>query len=102
MEKIKLKNKFIQNNIYNLYITFGTLPALYSQINVFLDKNPSYIWTRSGGTFISDKHFPNNLKFYKKFDGFNDVDFFDNQYKNIVEKINNIREENTNAHFNIF
>lgn len=41
-----------KEEVYNLYITFGTLPALYAQINLFYDLNPSYVWVRSGGGSI--------------------------------------------------
>lgn len=92
----------MDKTIYNIYITFGTLPALYAQMNVFLDNSDSYIWTRSGGTFIPEKNFPNNLKYYKKFDSFNDCAFFEEQFKDIIEILSEIVSKNQNIKLNIF
>lgn len=92
----------MDKTIYNIYITFGTLPALYAQMNVFLDNSDSYIWTRSGGTFIPEKNFPKNLKYYKKFDVFNDDVFFKEQFKEIKDKLCEIVFKNQNIKLNIF
>jgi len=92
----------VDKTIYNIYITFGTLPALYAQMNVFLDNSDSYVWTRSGGTFIPEKNFPNNLKYYKKFESFNDDTFFKEQFRDIKERLSEIVSENQNIKLNIF
>lgn len=92
----------LKNKTCNLYITFGTLPGLFSQINVFLDKTPSYVWVRSGGIFVSKEYFPDNLLSYKKFDGYNDADFFNYQYKDVIKTIVSIVKKNKDVTFNVF
>lgn len=90
------------SHIYNLYITFGTIPALYAQINVFLDKNPSYLWVRSGGHFDVNKlDVIDNLKYYHKFEGY-DMNFIKEQYKDVLNKIFEIKRNDSNAKFNIY
>ena len=39
------------SNIYNVYLTFGTIPSLYAQMNAYIDSNPSAIFARSDGYF---------------------------------------------------
>ena len=90
------------NNVYNLYITFGTIPALFAQINVFLDKKPSYVWVRSGGNFNpKDFHGLDNVKYYKKFNC-TDHDYIKEQYKDILKKIKFIKKNDKNAKFIIY
>ena len=89
------------DNICNLYITFGTLPALYAQMNIYLDSTPSYVWVRNGGYYNYKKNPPNNLKFYQKFDGCDDADFLNIQYRDITDKMNEIIQDNSKVKFNI-
>ena len=89
------------NNNYNLYIAFGTLPALFSQINIFLDKDPSYVWVRSAGNFSKKEYLINNLKYYYKFDC-SDLDYINNEYKDIEEQVKNILLNDKKARFTVF
>ena len=64
-------------NIYNLYITFGTIPCLYAQINLYYDNCPGYVWYRSGGHFnYNHKPALHNLKYHYKMIG-NDNDYLE-------------------------
>lgn len=90
------------SNIYNLYITFGTIPCLYSQVNIYYEKNPSYIWFRSGGHFdYNSNSVPENLKYYYHMCG-SDKDYINNHYKDIVKRIKKIKENDSKAKFNIY
>ena len=68
---------------YNVYLTFGTMPSLYSEMSVFLDKTPSFLFVRSAGNFDCScldklKH----VAFYYKFTG-GDLDYMTDQYKQV-------------------
>jgi hypothetical protein len=84
----------------NLYITFGTIPALYAQINSFLDKTPSYVWVRSAGSYTPENK-PDNLIYYHKFNC-TDFDYLTNKYLDIVHKINEINLSQPNVKFSVF
>lgn len=92
----------MKDTIFNLYITFGTLPCLYAQMNVFQDSNPSYIWAKNGGEFINKKYYSQNLIKYTKIDGFDDKTFLEKSYKLIEKEIIEIKKSTPNIKFNIY
>lgn len=84
------------------YLTFGTVPSLFSEMNIFLNKTPSYIFVRSGGKFdpscIKDlKH----VLFYHKFTG-GDMSYIEDQYKIVKDKILEAKSNNKNVKFIIY
>jgi hypothetical protein len=84
----------------NLYITFGTLPALFSQINLFIDKNDSYFWGRSVGDF-SFNNAPKNLKYFKILTC-TDKEFIETVYKDITSQIIRVLSRDKNSKFVIY
>lgn len=84
------------------YLTFGTVPSLFSEMNIFLNKTPSYIFVRSGGKFDSScikdlKH----VLFYHKFTG-GDTSYIEDQYNIVKEKIIEAKRNNQNVKFIIY
>ena len=88
------------NNIYNVYLTFGTIPSLYAQMNAYIDSNPSVIFARSDGYFDKSKN-PDNLIQYHKFVGY-DNDFLNNDYQLVVDALHDIKSKNKNARFVVY
>ena len=84
------------------YLTFGTVPSLFSEMNIFLNKTPSYIFVRSGGKFDPScikvlKH----VLFYHKFTG-GDMSYIEDQYKIVKDKILEAKSKNKNVKFIIY
>lgn len=87
---------------YNIYLTFGSIPLLYAQTNIFLDKSPSYIWYYRDNFFnINDKNVSDNLKYYHKINGF-DYDYMKFEYKDIIKKLKEIKNNDEDAMFTVF
>lgn len=86
-------------NSYNIFIAFGTLPSLYVQMRAVKEKNKkSYIWTRSCGYF--DPSSVTSIEYYCKLEGY-DSNFINGQCDEIIKKINEIKENDKKAYFNI-
>jgi hypothetical protein len=94
--------RFLNNNIYNVYIALGTMPALFSQINVFLDYTPSLLWVRMCGFLDKIKEKPENIISYNEFNDILDYDFNIEYYKNIVNRLEEIIKKDKNFFFNIY
>ena len=87
---------------YNIYLTFGSIPLLYAQTNIFLDKSPSYIWYYRDNFFnINDKNVSDNLKYYHKINGF-DYNYMKFEYKDIIKKLKEIKNNDEGALFTVF
>lgn len=90
-------------DIFNIYLTFGTVPSLYSQINMFLDKTPSYVFVRSSGNF--DSKAVKNLKHVKKYYQlplYDDVIYFEEEYKKVKDCIIESKKTNPKAKFKVY
>ena len=83
--------------IYNIYIAFGTIPKLYSKINILSNKVDSYAWFRleNKNNFSSE-----NLKYFNVLSE-RDIDFVKKDYIDIVNKIKDIQKKDKLALFNI-
>ena len=84
------------------YLTFGTIPSLFSEISIFLDDRPSYLFVRSSGDFNFDaiktlKH----VLGYHKFTG-GDKDYIEDQYSIVKEKILESKKRNKNSRFIVY
>ena len=87
---------------YNVYLTFGTMPSLYSEMSVFLDKTPSFLFVRSAGNFDCScldklKH----VAFYYKFTG-GDLDYMTDQYKQVRDILIKTKKNDHNAKFIVY
>lgn len=89
-------------NEYIFYITFGTIPALYAETKIFLDKAPSYLFVRSKGNF--DSKVVQNLEYVKSYYEFSgtDIDYICNQYHVIYQEIRKIKKNDNNAKFIVY
>ena len=89
-------------NKANLYIVFGGIPSLYAQINIFIDRTPSYVWVRRAGNFIPELG-PDNLMYYHAFKyGFTDFEYITDYYHDIVSKIIEIKKVNHDIKFTVY
>ena len=89
-------------NTIVFYLTFGTIPSLFSEISIFLDDRPSYLFVRSSGDFNPDAI--KNLKHvlgYHKFTG-GDKDYIEDQYSIVKEKILEAKKRNKNSRFIVY
>lgn len=85
------------SRVYNLYIAFGTIPKLYSKIDILNNKADSYAWFRfeNKNSFSSE-----NLKYFNILSE-RDIDFIKKDYIDIVNKIKDIQKKDKLALFNI-
>lgn len=90
------------NNIYNIYLTFGTIPSLYSEISILLDKIPSCLFVRSSGDFNFNylEKLDYVLNYYKFIGG--DQEYLNEGYKEVKNSLVEIKKKNENAKFNIY
>jgi hypothetical protein len=89
-------------NKVNLYIMIGTIPSLYAQINIFLDKTPSYIWLRNIDQFIPENEADNLIYSHEYGIYYSDYEYMSHGYMDIVNKINEIKKSNKEVKYNVF
>ena len=89
---------------YLIYLTFGTVPSLFSQINIFLDKRPSYVYVRSSGNFDSKvvKKLSHVLEYYQFSKAYGDPYYYKEEYKVVRDNIIKVKKKNPKAKFIVY
>ncbi len=98
-DKLK-KQRDAQTEVYDFYITLGTMPTLYATLNAYDNKNPNtYMWFYRGNT-ISYEHSADFIHYFPTQSTTNDKSTID--VKLIKQKVRDILDENPAAKFRLF
>jgi hypothetical protein len=88
-------NVGVNDAVYDIYVTLGTLPTLYAGLNTFTTDNKSYMWYARTGT-LDPTYLPKNVELYYPTFGIDEV-----IYK-FIDKVKELYESNPNAKFNLY
>ncbi len=92
----------MKTNVFNIYIAFGTLPSLFSKINIFINNNPSIIFVKNYTEFINEKNYPDNLVEYNIIKSKTDKEFIDKEIYEIRNKLSELYKTNKEMNFHIY
>ncbi|MDR3021258.1 MAG: hypothetical protein LBU60_01060 [Clostridiales bacterium] len=88
----------IDNNVQNIYVTFGTLPILYSILHIMTHSEPSYVYFGRVDTFDVTK-LPKNAQLIVP----QNVDYNPSQIVNFtIDAIHDIEQKNDQPFYNFF
>lgn len=88
------------NEVYDFYLTMGTMPTLYATLNAYQNKNPNtYMWFYRGNT-ISKQYSADYIHYFNSQSTTNKNSSTD--YKEIRNKVRDIFSKNPSAKFNLY
>ena len=83
---------YAQAEVYDFYLTLGTMPTLYATINAYNNKNPNtYMWFSRGNT-ISKEYSADFIHYFSTQSNTNAESGFD--FFEIREKVREIIQKN--------